>query len=107
MAYPSVSFSSASPGQIIVSFTGLYSATSYDFGSGSSDIRVLCRLLDNSGTQVGKGVLSNLNGGCVLVADYPGGGVVWSAVTSLIDYTIKGAGSVSCAISVKVRVAKR
>jgi hypothetical protein len=108
MAYPSVNFSSSSAGQVIVSFTGKYSATNGDFGgSGASDIRVKCQILDNSSAVVAHGVLSRLNGGCMLVADYPGGGVTWSAVTSFIDRTINGAGSVQADLSVKVRLAKR
>lgn len=108
MAYPSVSFSSASSGQVIASFTGDYTATNVDYGgSGASDIRVLCRILDNGGSEVARGVLSRLNGGCLLVVDYPGGSVSWSAVTSFIDRTINGAGGVSAVIKIKVRLAKR
>jgi hypothetical protein len=107
MAYPTVNFSSSSAGQVIASFTGAYAATTFDYGSGSSDIRVLCRILDGSGTEVARGVLSKANGGCVLVVDYPGGSSTWSAVTSFIDRTIAGAGSVEATINVKVRLAKR
>lgn len=108
MAYPSGNFSSPNAGQLFVNFSGVYAATSSDFGSGTaSDIVVACQILDNSSVVKANGILSRLGGGCTLIVDYPGGNVVWSVTTSEISHNINGAGSVSLACRITVRLSKR
>lgn len=107
MPLPSGNFSDASAGQLFVNFSGVYDATTSDFGTGSSEVKVLCKIVNDSGTVMANGVLSRLNGGCTLIVDYPGGNAVWSVSTTEISHSISGAGSVSLACRIGVRLAKR
>lgn len=110
MALPSGNFASANAGRLVVIFSGVYSATSSDFGTGGygSDIVVQCQLLDNAGTVVAAGTMSRSNGGVALVADYPGGGVTYSCTATHITHSIQGgAGSVSVSMRISVRLEKR
>lgn len=107
MALPGGNFSSPNAGQLFVNFSASYTAYSTDFGTGASDIRCQCQVLDDTGALRGNGVLSRLNGGVTLIVDYPGGNVVWTASMTEIDHSIKGPGWVSMVARVVARLAKR
>lgn len=91
MALPSGTFSRSVSGALQVSFSGEWSASSFDFGSGHSDIVLACTVSD--GTTTRTVYLSQGSPSAFVDWDYVAGTTLTCAM-AVQSYTIRGAGTV-------------